>query len=37
LLLRGSDGNFAIIGVQSKGILGRAGGLAVPALVIPVP
>ena len=37
LLLRGADGNFAIIGVQSKGILGRAGGLAVPALVIPAP
>jgi len=37
LLLRGADGNFAIIGVQSKGILGRAGGLAVPALVIPTP
>ena len=37
LLLRGADGRFAIIGVQSKGILGRAGGLAVPALVIPVP
>ncbi len=35
LLLRGADGGFAIIGVQSKGILGRAGGLAVPALVIP--
>lgn len=35
LLLRGADGRFAIIGVQSKGILGRAGGLAVPALVIP--
>jgi hypothetical protein len=37
LLLRGADGRFAIIGVQSKGILGRAGGLAVPALVIPTP
>jgi protease YdgD len=37
LLLRGADGRFAIIGVQSKGVLGRAGGLAVPALVIPVP
>jgi protease YdgD len=37
LLLRGADGRHAIIGVQSKGILGRAGGLAVPALVIPVP
>jgi len=37
LLLRGADGRFAIIGVQSKGILGRAGGLAVPALVIPLP
>ena len=37
LLLRGADGNFGIIGVQSKGILGRAGGLAVPALVIPAP
>jgi protease YdgD len=37
LLLRGADGRFAIIGVQSKGILGRAGGLAVPALVIPAP
>jgi protease YdgD len=37
LLLRGADGGFAIIGVQSKGILGRAGGLAVPALVIPTP
>ena len=37
LLLRGADGHFAIIGVQSKGILGRAGGLAVPALVIPAP
>ncbi|MCA3367093.1 MAG: trypsin-like peptidase domain-containing protein [Roseomonas sp.] len=37
LLLRGADGAFAIIGVQSKGILGRAGGLAVPALVIPSP
>ena len=36
LLLRGADGRFAIIGVQSKGILGRAGGLAVPALVIPM-
>ena len=33
----GADGGFAIIGVQSKGILGRAGGLAVPALVIPSP
>lgn len=37
LLLRGRAGGFAIIGVQSKGILGRAGGLAVPALVIPKP
>ena len=37
LLLRGADGRFAIIGVQSKGILGRAGGFAVPALVIPLP
>jgi protease YdgD len=37
LLLRGADGRFAIIGVQSKGILGRAGGLAVPALAIPLP
>lgn len=37
LLLRGADGGFAIIGVQSKGILGRAGGLAVPALVILAP
>ncbi|MFN9091777.1 MAG: trypsin-like serine peptidase [Alphaproteobacteria bacterium] len=37
LLLRGADGRFAIIGVQSKGILGRAGGLAVPALVIATP
>ena len=37
LLLRGADGGFAIIGVQSKGELGRAGGLAVPALGIPVP
>jgi protease YdgD len=37
LLLRGADGRFAIIGVQSKGTLGRAGGLAVPALVIPTP
>ena len=37
LLLRGADGRFAIIGVQSKGILGRAGGFAVPALVIPWP
>jgi protease YdgD len=37
LLLRGADGNFAIIGVQSKGILGRAGGLAVPALVVATP
>lgn len=37
LLLRGADGRFAIIGVQSKGELGRAGGLAVPALVIPLP
>ena len=37
LLLRGAAGRFAIIGVQSKGILGRAGGLAVPALVIPSP
>jgi protease YdgD len=37
LLLRGADGRFAIIAVQSKGILGRAGGLAVPALVIPAP
>jgi|LakMenEpi03Aug12_release.lakeMendotaPanAssembly.Ray.scaffolds.fasta_scaffold353831_2 protease YdgD len=37
LLLRGADGRFAIIGVQSKGILGRAGGLAVPALVVPLP
>jgi protease YdgD len=37
LLLRGADGRFAIIGVQSKGILGRAGGLAVPALVLPTP
>ena len=35
LLLRGADGRFAIIAVQSKGILGRAGGFAVPALVIP--
>lgn len=37
LLLRGADGRFAIIGVQSKGILGRAGGLAVPVLGIPAP
>ena len=37
LLLRGADGRFAIIGVQSKGVLGRAGGLAVPALLIPLP
>ena len=37
LLLRGADGRFAIIGVQSKGFLGRAGGLAVPALVVPLP
>ena len=37
ILLRDADGRFAIIGLQSKGILGRAGGLAVPALVIPAP
>lgn len=35
LLLHGADGRFAIIGIQSKGILGRAGGLAVPVLVVP--
>ncbi|MBM3586261.1 MAG: trypsin-like serine protease [Alphaproteobacteria bacterium] len=37
LLLRSADGRFAIVAVQSKGILGRVGGLAVPALVIPAP
>jgi len=35
LLLRDADGRFSIIGIQSKGVLGRIGGLAVPALVIP--
>lgn len=37
LLLRDAAGGFAIIGVQSKGEVGRAGGLAVPALGIPFP
>ena len=37
LLLRGADGRFGILGVQSKGTMGRAGGLAVPALAIPLP